>query len=366
MNTEDLLLFQCARQDFSSARQQAAIDLCRKGQIDWDYLFRISHYHGVAPLIYTNLQLLPGENLRIPSRADEDFRQAVDRNKRVKERMAGLLQQVLGLLNTHDLDVMMVKGNALNLYVYAQEWYTTQADVDLMIRPALEHIPANILEPVIHLIETINRDHKKQEHIEYDFYLHHDISMNGILRVDPEQLWANASQVEQYGARFYINSPEDMLLVSCINSCRKRYFRLKSMLDIAQIVNCYPQLDWADLASRARTYRCNTILFTALTVTHTCLEAPLPANLDRLFGVRTARADLIRSLVERLFQTGTLESLADFSQAGLLGRNFSWTLLLTYVSYPSRLLSAKVVEIVRDWQRLRRYPAYRQLRPRIR
>jgi hypothetical protein len=157
-----------------------------------------------------------------------------------------------------------------------------------------------------------------------------------------------------------------MLLVSCINSCRKRYFRLKSMLDIAEILNRYPQLDWADLASRTRSYGCNTILFTALTVSQACLDPPLPARLDRLFAVHPVRADLIRSMLARLYQRGNLESLAYFSQVGVLGRSFSWTLLLTYLSYPNHLLSAKVREVVRDWQRLRRYPAYRQIRPRIR
>jgi Uncharacterised nucleotidyltransferase len=366
MRNEDLLLFQCTRQDFTPVHQEAVASLCRMGEIEWGYLFRVARFHGVAPLVYTNLQQMPAEEIRLSVPVQADFQQAVERNMRVKERMAGLLQQVLGELNAQGLDVMMVKGNALSLFVYTQEWYTSQADVDLMIRQPLEEIPPSVLKPVIQLIETINKDHPRQEHIEYDFYLHHDISMNGILRVDPARLWANARLVEHYGARFYINSPEDMLLVTCINSCRKRYFRLKSLLDITEILDHYPELDWADLAARARDYQCHSILFTALTVTRKCLGGSLPDDLHQLFFVSPTRAHLIQALVDRLYRRGTLESLAYYSQAGLLGRNFSWTLLLTYLTYPNNLLGAKFGEITRDWQRLRRNPAYRQVRPRIR
>ena len=70
-------------------------------------------------------------------------------------------------------------------------------------------------------------------------------------------------------------STEDMLLSLCINSGRKRFFRLRSLVDIAETVNRGPELDWPMLVDKARAYQCSHIACPALLVTQTALGCDL-------------------------------------------------------------------------------------------
>jgi hypothetical protein len=74
---------------------------------------------------------------------------------------------------------------------------------------------------------------------EYDFFEHHDVTMNGVLPVDFQAIWQEAVAVDYRGERTLVMRTEDLLLAVCINACRKRFFRLKSLFDIAEIVDEY-------------------------------------------------------------------------------------------------------------------------------
>ena len=82
-------------------------------------------------------------------------------------------------------------------------------------------------------------------HIEYDYYTHHDITMNATLRVDFDRIWRDSLSGNWENRPIRLMSWEDMLIALCINSCRKRFFRLKALCDVAETVNRgAAQLDW--------------------------------------------------------------------------------------------------------------------------
>ena len=100
-------------------------------------------------------------------------------------------------------------------------------------------------------------------------------------------------------------APEDLLISLCINSCRKRFFRLKHLFDIAETVRRL-DLDWDRLAANAREDRCEGIVYTALHVASETLGCRIP-DLDPL-QVPRPRVLLIRRLVARHLRHGSLDS----------------------------------------------------------
>ena len=170
-------------------------------------------------------------------------------------------------------DVILIKGAALDLLVYDQPWYTVSKDIDLILSARREELRAEEIEEI--------GCHFHQKGVEFDFFEHHDMNMNGLLPIDFDEVWKDAQVKQLNGETAYCLSPEDMLLSICINSCRKRYFRLKSLLDIVETVEKIPDLDWGKFIQRCKTYGCGNIVYTALKVANSTLGCPIPEPMLR-------------------------------------------------------------------------------------
>src|SRR5207253_1716580 len=103
-----------------------------------------------------------------------------------------------------------------------------------------------------------------------DYTGHHDLSLNGIVSWPANDLWRAAHSVpvdDAPAVTAYVLSPEDQLWTLCLNSCRKRFFRLKALFDIAETIAHYPDLDWDYFVRRVRMSESEGIVFTALRAT---------------------------------------------------------------------------------------------------
>ncbi len=322
MTPEDRILFTCTRRKFTDAHRRIVLDVCHKEAVDWDLLYWTSRVHGVAPLIFVNLlQCLGGENA-MPEEVMKQFRFGFAQNILTKQRLANEIERVMAFFHRVGLDVMLVKGAALDLLIYDPHPYTISRDVDLVIRRRKEDIPGEILKGIAEL----------QRHLplEYDFFRHHDLDLNGVLLIDFQGIWEEATKIQFRGQPVFVMTPEDLLIMACINSCRKRYFNLKSLCDIAGIISAYPEMNWDELIRKAKTYRCENIVYAGLFVAGLTVGCELPVYaLDRLLN-SSIRATIIRYLGQRMsFSSPT--SL--YSGAKFLGRRLNLSLLLPYASY---------------------------------
>jgi hypothetical protein len=145
---------------------------------------------------------------------------------------------------------------------------------------------------------------------------------------------------------------EDTLLTAAIQACRKRFFRLKSLCDIAAIIEKFGDvLSWDVVVSKAHAYECNTILYTALLVTQATIGCSLPEGFLNSLSVNPVRAWIIQHLVHRLCRNFSLDQLFGRTDATLLGREFSWPLVLTYATYRLDHLAPKMSEILHAWRK---------------
>ena len=217
---------------------------------------------------------------------------------------------------------MLLKGAALDLLVYAEPWVTVSRDTDLLVRP----LPGFQAGPE----ERELRSALYREGIECDLNRHHDVDMNGVLPIPFARIWQDARPIDFRGQAAWVMSPEDLLISLCINSCRKRFRRLKGLFDIAETVRRM-DLDWHGVAEKARAYRCGGIVLSALFATAETVGLPERCRLADLetldWRLSPGRQALLRKLVR---------GFAERASAALAGdtgaRSAGISVLLPYVS----------------------------------
>lgn len=134
-----------------------------------------------------------------------------------------------------------------------------------------------------------------------------------------------------------------MLISLCINSCRKRYFRLKSLMDIAETTHKIKGLRWEMVAEKARRYDCTNIVYTALLVADRTLGCSLPETVLDNLSVNPLRAAFINGLVNYALRYSSLP-LDPISGTSVGGRQIHASLALPYATYRLYQIRHKLFE----------------------
>ena len=346
MRPEDKLLFVLARQEFLHTHQKTVLDICSSEEIRWDIVYSTAKLHGVAPLIYSNLRQCNSVELGIPQDIMEQFKLYSYRNVVMEKCKTEKLMEVLSLLNRKCIDVMFIKGVALDVLVYDHSWFTIKNDVDLLLRPKREEVADKDILEIWNLI--------KSRGVECGYFEHHDIDL-GFLPINFLQIWNEAVKIKFKGYDVFVMSPEDMLITSCITSCTKRFFRLKNLCDIAEIINKYSDLEWEAVVTKSKEYHCNNIIYTALLVTRMTLGCEFPERVINDLTVNSVKSVIIRYIIHNLNQHVSLSSLYPFSLGNPLERKFNLSLVLPYATYNWRQVLFKMIN---SWKTI---PKIRQL-----
>jgi hypothetical protein len=347
MRPEDRLIYLLCRQEFTEKHIRQAAEICRLA-IDWDTFATLAETQGAGPLIQHNLEKLEKSACHLPDTARAPLKRAYISNVFMKARAEARLRRVLELLKTNGQKALLVKGAALNAQIYDQPWYTRSWDIDLVLPFRENQVDRLQLNELIRSLEALNAERETfQTHIEYDFYAHHDLTMNEVLSVDSDRLWRDARAFSYLDYDILVLSPEDTLITTAIAACRKRYFRLKLLLDLAECTQRLDDLDWDQVAAKSRAYRCGPICYTALQVAESTLGCRVPARLWDQLGVGRLQRWMIDRLIDGLLKKRSLAELSAESSASVFGRAFSLPLLLTYISYHLDQLPKKVIEIWR-------------------
>ncbi len=194
---EDRLLFTCTRQNFLSTNQETVIDICRNQEINWDVVYATARVHGVAPLVYSNLQRCTAINLGIPRDIVNQFKRSLASNIVRQKRAAEKLTELLSFFNQKSIDVMLVKGAALDILVYDQPWYTTLNDVDLIVGLRKEELPDKDIAEI-----RATRLGLQGLPSECEFFKHHDIDMSGMLPINFQKIWDEAAKIKFRGKMY--------------------------------------------------------------------------------------------------------------------------------------------------------------------
>ncbi len=341
MEPEDQILLLCTRQDFQDQHKGEVGDLIRKCSIRWNLVFSTAVKHGVLPLVYVNLFQRLGFDPDVPPRIARVFTNYVSRYALFEEKKAEVISNTLRFLNSRSIRAMLVKGAALNLLVYECPWYTNPKDADLIVYNRRDQLAEEEIYAILN-----QGDDLMGFQIEYDFFEHHDINMNGVLPVDFERIWRDALKMLYRGQEVHVMSHEDMLISLCINSCRKRYFRLKSLCDIAETTYKLPDLKWDEFVIKARDYDCHIIVYAALIITKLTLGCKVPEFVLEDLGVNMARRTVINHALSSFFFPRL--SFVEFPFPGkkVFGRQINLFLILPYLTYRGYQVNRKIKYVI--------------------
>lgn len=377
MRPEEDLLIACVRQhinqhsleNFSPPSQHLVLDsvLDRKldwaldRKLDWALFDTISRQHGVAPLVYTALDPMSKRGLAVPEAVNAQFKQAYIYNVGVKTQVGRLLEKFIAWFNQKSIPLMLFKGAAYDLQVYAQPWFTAH-DVDLIIGAREDELDSETVSEIRALFAELPG-------FEYAFYDHPDITMHGVLPVNFEQIWADAQPLDYQGHTVWVMCPEDLLLTTCINSYRKRYLRLKSALDIVSLMQAHPELDWVRFIGKATAYDCRAMAHAALYVASMLLNYPLPPGVLEQLQI----APLRRTLIQQISQKSSLNAHAALHKPPffkLFARHLDSSLILPYLTLEPYQAGRKLAHFgndgrifVRRWFQEKAIPRLAQMQP---
>lgn len=348
MHREDLALCLLTREDYNVTHESAVHRLAQDQALDWRRVFLTAETHRVSPLVHYNIEQSGMLHAHVPAAVRTNFRRAHIHNTLKKKESRRALVALARCCAENRIDLLLVKGAALANFVQRWPWSAISGDIDVILCPRPD--ASNVhLDAVITFAEHYNHNRSQvSEHIEYELYEHHDVSMNRVLRMTREDLWKGAVPKEVDGWRVWIQSPEMIFIAACINACRKRYFYLKSLNDIATICCAYPNLDWDKIVACARRFRADLVVFTALTVTQITLGCHASHHDRDMFALNRVRRTGIEQSATLLWRRSSLPALSE-QHGGLLGRTFSTPLLLTYLSYHWDVLGAKLREVIQAW-----------------
>ncbi len=279
MNTARQILFTLTRQRFSDTHRERVEALCAHARIDWAAVSATAGREGVAPIVGVNLAACDPAATRVPQAVTDRLQGALFENAARKAERWQDLEAIVADLRHTGWDVLLLKSAALDACgVYRDRWVTCARDADILLRRRRGAGAATDPRSVRSLLD--------RHGIETDLLLpgdtpdragHHDLSLNGIVRLSVDDLWQGAREVPlggTPGAAAWLMCPEDLLLTLCLNGCRKRYFRLKTLFDIAETVACHPDLDWTRLARRARAWGVEALAFAAIRAAAVTLGLP--------------------------------------------------------------------------------------------
>ena len=292
LQPEERLLFACLKQELNETVASELAVSFQNQPIAWEAIFSIAFVQGVAPLIYVNLKKCSENGLSIPTETMKNFELSHLAAKELNTYRNEKLKEILLFISNTGEDVMLLKGAAYNVSVFQNPALTVSGDIDLLVKCGSDHFS----EKQLQYIYGFNR----KESFEISFQDHHDLDLNQMISLDYEKIWQDAQSVELFNSTYFIMGPEDLLIFACVNSGRKRFFHLRSLYNISEIIKTYPAMDWDIIAGKVRTYNCENIVFAALLTAYCTVGSPVPKNLDVLFHISFLRLKLIRYLVQNM------------------------------------------------------------------
>jgi hypothetical protein len=330
MTPENKFLFLACRQKLTPEIIDLLTTIAYQNAIKWDQLFDNADLNGVLGIIYNNISSCSEVLKLIPESTKKTIKLKSLRQILIKKECSNQLAIALDFFRRRKIRVILLKGAALDLLVYESPWFTSSKDIDIILDRNRENLSR---EEIVEIGNALDG-----KGIEYDFFSHHDMNMNGIFPIDFTAVWQEAKPILYQGIEAYVLSDEDMLLSVCINSCRKRFAHLKSFLDINEIIMNRPDLDWDLFLNKCFKYQCEALVYTSLAIAHNTLGCNVPNKVIRKLKPGIIRALAInmiisKSLISRRFS----KSKSAFT---IFNRSIDASLFLTYLTYkPDQILS---------------------------
>jgi hypothetical protein len=277
-------------------------------ELDWPAVLQIAEFNKVQPLLYQRLKTL-GQG-HVPAEVMSFMQQIYQANARRTLRLALKLLHLQDLFNSQGIECIPFKGPAFAIQAYGDLFLRYFTDLDILVHkrdipriyPLMANsgyspeIPIGIIGPK--RLVRVNKDF----HFTYqgDFLELHGEVVEGAFAypIEPEYFWHGRQSIQLLGREIQVLSPENNLLMVCLQATMDRWDQLKWIADMAHLCQASTNLDWVALMEQVKRLGFHRMLCLALQLAEEPGGAAFPPEVRaRFLADRSARllAEQVRS-----------------------------------------------------------------------
>ncbi len=304
MRPEVELLLCCTRTCMDLERAERTKILLQE-DIDWDYLIRTALWHGVMPLLYSNLNATCPE--AVPHARLAQLRNYFHTNARRNLFLTGELLKVLNLFEAHAIPAIPYKGPVLAACAYGQLVLRQFCDLDILIHERDILRTKNLL---------VAQGYQLHGQLDWEYHFVHEDSKVSVdlhwgitqkerpFLLNFERLWSRHELVSLGSTKVVSFQREDLLLILCVQvtkDCWQWQEQLAKVCDIAEVIRVYQDIDWNCVMEQAHTLGSERMLLLGLLLAHDLLGTALPEEVWQMIQVHPIVETLAKQVCERLF-----------------------------------------------------------------
>jgi hypothetical protein len=303
---EDEILIGCSRLHLDDVHRDRVVRACAQARVNWELVYAAAVAHKVAPLVYKNLKSCGSIDDLLPATARDEFEKASRwcalKNAIVRKGIADLA----AFFESRSHDVLLLKHAAFAVRLPELHDSTVSDDVDGVVRPQGESVNpfderylwklrpwmfSDKLQRLFRRFTYDDADHtsalirefgahdlpwRSLAGLELENRIHHDVVWSGVIAIDFRMIWRDANQDQLEGRPVYVPNVCDLLIMSAASVGRKPFLRLRNLVEIDELGRSLKDRDWDLLVSKARAYRCDRLVYSALQATKAILESDIP------------------------------------------------------------------------------------------
>ena len=283
-------------------------------QLDWEYLIKIAHQHGIFPLFYHNLQK-NCSNL-VPSNVLSDLRSRSQEVACYNLSLARELLAIVKLCKSQQIPVLPYKGSVLATLLYGNLTLRSSSDLDIVVLPTdFFKVKALLNKRGYQTVSAPTRE-DLQEICYRSNYECPLISKDSKIIVELHPAFADPcllfplkladildelNSVSILGTSLPCLQQETLLIVLCMHGCKDVWKQLKWICDIAQLISLSPHLDWEKVWQRAEKLASRRRLFLGLLLANQLFDTPLPETVLQKINSDSKIQVFAQSILQRLF-----------------------------------------------------------------
>jgi hypothetical protein len=314
INRPEAELLLCCARTRRSPETDTRISALLREEIDWEYLLRTAHRHGVAPLLYWNLDAACPK--AVPEKAFESLRDRFRANSSRNLSLTGELLRILKLFEVHGIPVVPYKGPALAASVYGNLALREFMDLDILVHrhdvPRAKGILASMGYRARYPLTRAQEEIFLRSQFEHIFTrddgkvvveLHWELTERHFLPFETERLWGRLEPVMLGGKALQTFSPEDMLLILCVHGAKHAWERLAWICDLAELIRLRQEgIGWEEVLARASALGGERMLLLGLYLASDLLGVTLPKDVAQRVRADSTVRVLADQTREQLFR----------------------------------------------------------------
>jgi hypothetical protein len=223
---------------------------------NWQCLVEACDYHQVSPIVFHRLQ--SRSDLIVSPEVLEQLRARFYRISAYNHRLAVLLGEIVGQFEQHKIPSLALKGPAVALAAYGDLSLRQYEDIDVMVRvddlpKAVELLFRRGFQPArghAHRYENVKLYHEvtlvsSDQSCSVDLHWQLAPPYARAFGPNPEEIWSRATKLRLPGGDVPVLCREDLFLALCQHGTRHRWWQLKWLFDVAELLRKSETLDWS-------------------------------------------------------------------------------------------------------------------------